>query len=205
MQKLAIILALFITSLLSAQTNYEKGMQKAFELSVTNPMEASNLFERIATAEPDNWLPSYYAARVIILNSFGETDKDKLTAQLAKAQDLINDATAISKNNPEILVMQALLHTAWVAFDGATYGMTLSGKVVALYQQAEQIAPNNPRVVLNKAEWAMGGARFFGQDTAPFCKDVEHALELFANFKPESLFHPNWGIERAQQVLAECK
>jgi len=205
MQKLAIILALFITHLLSAQTNYEKGMQKAFELWGTNPTEASNLFERIAKAESDNWLPSYYAAQVIILNSFGETDKAKLTGQLSKAQDLVNDATAISKNNPEILVLQALLHTAWVAFDGATYGMTLSGKVVALYQQAEQIAPNNPRVVLNKAEWAMGGARFFGQDTTPFCKDVEHALELFANFKPESQFHPNWGKERAEQVLAQCK
>ena len=205
MQKLAIILALFIAQLVSAQTNYEKGMQKAFELWGESPTEASNLFERIAKAETDNWLPAYYAAQVNIIKSFGEKDKDKLTAQLAKAQDLINDATAISKNNPEIIVMQALLHTAWVAYDGATYGMTLSGKVVALYAQAEQIAPNNPRVVLNKAEWAMGGARFFGQDTKPFCKDVERSLELFANFKPETEFHPDWGMERAQQVLAQCE
>ncbi len=205
MQKLAVILALLVTQLLSAQTNYEKGMQKAFELWGTNPTEASNLFERIAAAETNNWLPSYYAAQVNIFMSFGETDKDKLSAQLTKAQDLINDATAISKNNPEILVMQAMLHTAWVAYDGATYGMTLSGKVVALYEQAIQIAPNNPRVVLNKADWAMGGARFFGQDTKPFCKDVEGALELFANFKPESQFHPNWGKERAEEILESCE
>ena len=39
---------------------------------------------------------------------------------------------AISKNNTEILVLQAMLHTAWVAYDDATYGMTLSGKVLAL-------------------------------------------------------------------------
>ena len=50
----------------------------------------------------------------------------------------------------------------------------------------------------------MGGARFFGQDTTPFCKDIERALELFSTFKPESLFHPNWGKERAEQVLANC-
>ena len=205
MQKIAIILALFITHLLSAQTNYEKGMQKAFELWGTNPIEASNLFERISAAEPDNWLPLYYAAQINIVNSFGEKDKDKLTAQLAKAQDLLNDATTISKNNPELLVLQALLHTAWVAFDGATYGMTLSPKVSALYAKAEQIAPNNPRVVLNKAEWAMGSARFFGQDTKPFCKDIEKALELFANFKPETPFYPKWGKKRAEQILEECK
>lgn len=205
MKHLAILITIIITQLVSAQTQYEKGMQKAFELWGANPTEASNLFERIAAAENDNWLPPYYAAQVLITQSFGEKDKDKLDSQLKKAQDLINDATAISKSNPEILVMQAMLHTAYVAYDGATYGMKLSPKVAALYQQAEQIDPTNPRVVLNKAEWAIGSASFFGQDTAPFCKDLQRAKELFANFKPETPFHPNWGKERAEQALNNCK
>jgi len=51
----------------------------------------------------------------------------------------------------------------------------------------------------------MGSARFFGQDTAPFCKDVERALELFTNFKPESSFHPKWGKNRAEQIIESCK
>ena len=205
MKKL-ILLTLFLVSVIgNSQSNYEKGMQKAFELWGTNPSEASNLFERIAAAETDNWLPPYYAANVLILQSFNEKDKDKLDSQLKKAQDLINDATAISKNNPEILVLQAMKHTAYVAFDGATYGMQLSPKIAALYAQAEQIDATNPRVVLSKAEWDMGSAQFFGQDTAPFCKDIERALELFANFKPETPFHPNWGKERAEQVLSNCK
>ena len=205
MDKLIIILVLSVTQLVAAQTNYDKGMQKAFELWGSNPPEAANLFERIASAEPDNWIPLYYAAQVNILQSFGMQDEEKLSAQLNKAQDLINDATAIFKDNPEIMVLQALLHTAWVAYDGATYGMTLSGKVASLYAQAEQIAPENPRVVLSKAEWGMGSARYFGQDTKPFCKDVERALELFANFKPESPYHPKWGKERAEQILKSCK
>ncbi|MCH7524687.1 MAG: hypothetical protein IIC74_06675 [Bacteroidetes bacterium] len=205
MQKLIIILVLLITGVITSQTNYEKGMQKAFELWGTNSAEASNLFERIAKAEPDNWLPSYYAAQINIVKSFGEKDKEKLTAQLGKAQDLLNVSKAISKNNPEILVMEAMLNTAWVAYDGATYGMTLTGKIVALYAQAQQLAPNNPRVILNKADWAMGSARFFGQDTAPFCKDVEKALELFTNFKPETPFHPKWGKNRAEEILESCK
>lgn len=205
MQKLAIILALMVSGVITSQTNYEQGMQKAFELwGMNKPTEAINLFERIATAEPDNWLPSYYAAHVNIVSSFGEKDVDKLKAQLDKAQDFINDATAISKDNAEIMALQALLHTAWVAYDGATYGMTLSPKIMALYAQAEQLAPDNPRVVFGKADYAMGGARFFGQDTAPFCKDIERSLELFANFKPESPFHPKWGKNRAEQILESC-
>lgn len=205
MKHLIIIATLLVSVFTNAQTNYEKGMQKAFDLwQVNNHVEAANLFERIAAAEPDNWLPPYYAAQINVLYSFGLKDEEKLSAQLKKAQDLINDATAISKNNSEILVLQALLHTAWVAYDGATYGMTLSGKVVELYAKAAQMAPNNPRVVFCKAEWGMGGARYFGQDITPFCKDVERAIELFANFKPETPFHPNWGNDRAKQVLDSC-
>jgi len=205
MKQLIIITTLLISGILIGQTNYEKGMQKAFELWGSNqPTEASNLFERIAKAEPNNWLPAYYAAQINVVNSFGERDEDKLSAKLKRAQDLINDATAISKENPEIMVLQALLHTAWVAFDGATYGMTLSGKVVELYTKAKIVAPGNPRVLYCKAEWDMGGAKYFGQDTAPFCKDIERAIELFANFKPETPFHPNWGNDRAEQILESC-
>lgn len=204
MKHLIIITTLLVSVFVNAQTNYEKGMQKAFQLWGNNPIEAANMFERIAHAEPDNWLPSYYAAQVNIVSSFGEKDGDKLSFQLKKAQDLINDATAISKNNPEILVLQAMLHTAWVAYDGATYGMTLSPKVVELYNKAEQINPDNPRVVFSKAEWDMGSARYFGQDTLPFCKDIERSLDLFAKFKPESLFHPNWGKDRAEQAVKRC-
>lgn len=205
MKKLIIITVLLITGFVSAQSNFEKGMEKAFSLwSSGKPVEAANMFERIANAEQDNWLPPYYAAQINIVYSFGLKDKEKLTAQLKKAQDLLNDATAISKNNPEILVMQAMLHTAWVAFDGATYGMTLSPKVVEIYTKAKAIAPNNPRVVYCYAEWNIGGAKFFGQDTTPFCKDLEKALELFANFKPETPFHPNWGQDRAEMALKAC-
>ncbi|WP_308993282.1 hypothetical protein QLS71_014565 [Mariniflexile litorale] len=205
MKHLIIIATFLVSALTTSQTNYEEGMQKAFELWGTNPNEASNLFERIAKAEPHNWLPSYYAAQVNIVSSFGETNEEKLAAQLKKAQDLINDATAISKSNPEILVMQALLHTAWVAYDGATYGMTLSGKITDLYTKASMLAPNNPRVVYCKAEWDMGSATYFGQDTKPFCKDLERALELFDNFKPETPFGPNWGKERTEMLLQSCK
>lgn len=44
--------------------------------------EAANLFERIAKAESDKWLPLYYAAQINIMNSFGERNEEKLSAQL---------------------------------------------------------------------------------------------------------------------------
>ena len=198
------IATLLFVVLTNAQSNYEKGMQKAFALWGSDSVQSANIFERIAQAEKDNWLPYYYAAQINILNSFGETDVKKLTLQLNKAQDYLNDATSISKNNPEIMVLQAMLHTAWIAYDGATYGRLLSGKVVELYNKAEMLAPENPRVVFCKAEWNMGKARYFQEDTQAYCKDLEHALELFAKFKPESSFYPKWGENRAKQLLDTC-
>lgn len=205
MKKVMIIALILINTAVLAQDQYTIEMQKAFKLWGEGQIaEASNLFERITTAEPDNWLPAYYVSQVNTVASFGEKDKGKLTQQLEKAQEFVDLALAVSPDNPEILVQQALVHTAWVAFDGATYGMTLSGKVEALYAKALQLAPENPRVVLSKAEWDMGSAKFFGQDTAPYCKDVERSMELFANFKAASSFHPNWGKERAEQIVKDC-
>jgi tetratricopeptide (TPR) repeat protein len=198
-------LLLFFTLTTNAQDSFTKGMQKAFtQWGEGNANEAANLFERIATVEKDNWLPFYYVAQINTISAFGENDKEKLTQKLDKAQEYIDIATAIAPNEPEILVQQAMIHTAWVAFDGATYGMTLSGKVAALYQKALALAPDNPRVVYSKASWDMGSAQYFGKDTSPYCKDLAHALQLFANFKPESPFHPNWGKERAEAALQTC-
>lgn len=200
---LLVFLTIFTTS---AQDRYTQGMEKAFQLWESGQTgEASNLFERIATAEPDNWLPYYYASQINTVISFGEKDEKKLTVQLEKAKEFLDVAKAISQDNPEILIQEALINTAWIVFDGATYGMTLSQKNAQLYQRALELAPDNPRVVFSKAEWDMGAARYFGKDTAPYCKDVEKALELFATFKSETPFYPSWGKERAEEVLASCK
>jgi tetratricopeptide (TPR) repeat protein len=206
MKKLLAMVVFLAAVMVQAQDRYTQGMDKAFALWQENKIvEASNLFERIATAEPDNWLPYYYVSQVNTFASFGEKDLQKLSVKLEKAKEFLDVAKAISPDNPELLIQEALINTAWISFDGATYGMTLAQKNVQLYNRAMELAPNNPRVILSKAEWDMGTARYFGKDTAPYCKDVEKALELFATFNSEIPYYPSWGKERAQQVLEACK
>ena len=205
MKNLSLVVFFLISSIISAQDQYVEGMEKAFGFwKEGKTTEAANMFERISNAEMDNWLPYYYVAQLNTINAFGEKDNAKLSSSLEKAQQFLDVAKSISPNNPEILVQQAMIHTAWIAYDGATYGMTLSGKVSALYGEALKLAPENPRVVYSKAQWDMGSAKYFGQDTTPYCKDIERSLELFANFKPESDFHPNWGKEGAEKILENC-
>ena len=190
-----------------SQPKYEQEMQKAFDLwNADKPWEAVNLFERIATVETNNWLPPYYASLISVIHSFGEKNLAKLTAQLDKAMKFLNDAKSISNENPEILILDALWHTVWVAFDGAQYGMKYSAKVTQIYQDALKLAPNSPRVILNKAEWDMGGARFFGQPIEPYCKNVQRAIVLIANFKHEGKFYTTYGLKSAIQILEDnCK
>jgi hypothetical protein len=206
MKKVTLLLVLIFATNITAQTEYEKGMNKAFELWGTQKNnEATQLFERISNAEKDNWLPSYYAATVMIVEGFSIKDETALTTHLNKAQEFLDKAKAISKNNPEIMITQALLNIVYVAFDGQKYGMSLSGENVQLYEQALQVAPNNPRVVLGKAQWGIGGAKFFGQSTEPFCKEIERSITLFKKEKKKGAFHPFGGIERAEEALKECK
>lgn len=208
----------FATLLLQAQdiettgnaaqpTKYQEGMRKAFQLwDEDKHWEAANVFERITTVEPDNWLPAYYVAQINVIYSFTEKDKAKLTAQLDKAMDFINQAKTISKDNAEILTLEAQWYTAWIVFDGQQYGMTYSAKASELYQKALALEPNNPRIILSKAEWDMGGAQYFGQSIEPYCKDIERAIELFATFKPRGEFYPTYGLERAQGIWEKsCK
>jgi len=205
MKKVILVLALIFAANISAQTPYENGMNKAFGLwGQQKNTEAVQLFERIASAEKDNWLPKYYAATVLIIEGFSLKDETALTTQMNRAQQFLDAAKAISKNNPEIIITQALLNTVYVAFDGQKYGMTLSGANVQLYEQALAIDPNNPRVVLAKAQWGMGGAKFFGQSTAPFCKEIKRSIELFKTEKKKGEFHPFGGVERAEEALKEC-
>jgi hypothetical protein len=213
MKKILLLIALVSISGYSqsnetpAKSKYQQGMIKAFDLwKADQPWEAANMFERIAAAEPDNWLPPFYVAQINILYSFSEKNKEKITAQLSKARDFLNDAMAISKDNAEIKVLEAQWYTAWIVYDGQQYGMTYSPKVAALYQEAQKLAPENPRVVLGKTEWDIGSAQFFGQAVDKYCPELERAVSLFDTFQPEGEFYPQGGKEYAAGVLARtCK
>lgn len=185
-------------------SKYRNGMQQAFQLwNEGKAVDAANLFERIAQSEPDNWLPPYYAAQVYVVSSFSEKDEKELTAKLKKAQNFINDATAISKENSDILVLQAQLYMAWIIFDGQRYGMQFSPKASEFFNRAVAVSPDNPRAILAKAEWNMGSAKYFGESVKKYCDEIDRAIKLFENEPERGEFYPTYGLERAKQIQKE--
>ena len=206
MKTIITVFAFFICSLLSAQSQFEQGMGRAMQLwGEGKDTEAVATFERIASVEKTNWLPNYYIAFINTINAFGTKDKEKVNALLTKAQDAIDNASAISPNNSEIMVVQAMLYTAILVQDPMNNGQKYSPLVMEQYAKAIAINHNNPRAVFSKAEFEIGGAKYWGTDIKPMCEAIAQSIELFANFKPESVFHPKWGADRAKEALENCK
>ena len=197
---------MFVASIVSAQTQFDQGMKKALQTwKDGNSKEALVQLEQIAKTEKTNWLPNYYIAFINTTQAFGEKDKAKKVTLLnaaQKAQDVCNE---LAMDNPEVLVLQAMIHTAWIVYDPMTNGQRLSGDVMYILNKAYKVAPENPRVVFQKASFEKGMAEYFGQDTKPMCVQIEKSIELFATFKPESAFHPSWGLDKAQEAVKACK
>jgi len=206
MKKIITLIALFVVVLASAQTQFEKGMEKAFGLWKEGKNdEASAMFERIAAAEKNSYLPNYYVALINTTSVFIEKDKTKIDLLLTKAQDALDKEIIKDQNNAELYVLQALIYTGYVVADPMTNGMKYSAKVMEAYAKAKAIDPNNPRAVFGEADYQLGGAKWTGVDTKPLCVQVDKAIELFGTFKPETPFSPKWGLERALEIQKTCK
>lgn len=209
MKRTFVLLFVLTTGIIVAQSKYEQGMAKAFELwGQDKPEDASNLFERIATAESNEWLPDYYVAQIHVLkcwNNWDNRNETILKENLDKAQEFINNIKTKAPDELYAQQMQAQVYTVWVAHDGMKYGMKYSGSVGQIYNEIQNAAPDNPIFILNKAEWDIGAASFFGTPIKEQCKEIQRAIELFATFKPETQFHPTFGLEHAKEVAEQCK
>ncbi|MET3025500.1 hypothetical protein ABXT06_02375 [Flavobacterium sp. UW10123] len=206
MKKIITLIALLVVGISSAQTQFEQGMNKAFGLwKEGKNTEASALFERIAAAEKNSYLPNYYVALINATAVFTEKDKTKIDLLLTKAQDALDLEMIKDQANSELYVMQALIYTGYVVADPMTNGMKYSSKVMEAYAKAKALDPNNPRAVFGEADYQLGGAKWTGVDTKPLCAQVDKSIELFNTFKPATPYAPKWGLDRALEIQKTCK
>lgn len=205
MKNLITIIALLFTLTINAQDQYSKGMKKAFGLWEENKTtEAVALFERIAQAEKENWIPSYYAANVLISSAFQTKDKTAVNGMLEKASKHIATAHKISPDNSEITTLEGLLYTGYVAMDPGTYGMKYSGKIMALHGKAVELDKTNPRAIANLIGYEIGSARFFGTELSTFCDRLQEVIPMFENQSQDIPFSPSYGISGLKGSIKEC-
>ena len=206
---LALILFITITSF-SQSEKFTQAMKKnlaAMDSSFKNPSELlklANSFERIATAEKNQWLPYYYAAFCQVNVGFMEQDKSKVDAIVDKAASLIATADSLAPNNSEISCIKSMIASCHMMVDPMTrwqeYGAESSSNMEASMSQD----PTNPRPYFLKGQGLKYTPEQFGGGCATAKPALETALEKYATFKPASELHPSWGKQIAQQLIATC-
>ena len=205
MKIILLLINLVLAQLLSAQ-DYEQNMQQALETWHTgNATEASAQFEKIATANTNEWLPNYYVGLVNATQAFEVEDYNTADKMLTRAQTAIDNEIKKTPENAELMVVQALIYTAYMAKDPMMNGQLYYPKVTKLYARAKEIAPENPRVVLEKAMFELQSAKYMGGDTQSSCADLQNAKQLFDTFNNEEQFYPDWGKDQLAEAMAFCK
>jgi hypothetical protein len=189
-----------------AMTSSIEAFQKATskEPSLAELTEIANRFERIASAEPTEWLPRYYAAYTYSTLAYAGNDLTQKDLMADKAATLLKETIAIAGENSELMVLDAQIKQARLAADPMTRWQTYGPLFEASLAKAEALNKDNPRIYVLRGTTLMYTPEQFGGGKKAAKPLFEKALEKFATFKPESTLHPNWGERQASWMLAQC-
>lgn len=212
MKQLLVIVSMFFCGMLAAQpsaSKYEGAMAKGLEqLKAVKTVEDMNtaaaFFERVADAEKDKWLPYYYAAYANYLTGWmnPKADKDKVAE---KSKDLIAKAETLEQNNSELFCLRQMVAIQQMTVDPMSRWQTYGAEATNALESATKADPNNPRIYLLNGQTLMNTPEAYGGGKAIAKKLFEKSLELYKTFKPASAFHPDWGKDQAEKLLAACQ
>lgn len=189
---------------INAMKKNMEGMGEAFK-NPASLLALANNFERIGEAEKNQWLPYYYAAFCQVNLGFMEQDKSKTDPIADKASELIHKADAINPNNSEISCIKSMIASCHMMVDPMQrweqYGQESSKHLEAAMKQDV----TNPRPELLIGEGLKYTPEQFGGGCKTALVQLEAAMKKFETFKAASPLDPNWGKDRAKQLLNECK
>ncbi len=209
MKHVLIIISVFFATQLIGQTKYDAGMTRGLEQfkeakTADDMLAVSAFFERIGEAEKDKWLPYYYAAYTNYLTGWmnPKADKDKVGE---KSKELITKAEVFEPDNSEIYCLKQMVAILQMTVDPMSRWQSYGAEARSDIEKAIKADPNNPRIYYLNGQTLMNTPEAFGGGKAVAKKLFEKALELYKTFKPASAFHPDWGKEQAEKLLAACQ
>jgi len=212
MKKAIILLAITLVSLpaISQGRKYQKGMLKAIEkMNESNDnaayLECVATFEEFAEANPTQWIPSYYAAQMLIITSFDEGDPATRDKLLEKANKSLGYALKMEPSESEIHVMQAFYYIAMMAVDPETRGPEYFQDVSWVLNKAKELNPANPRGAYLEAMMALNMPDFLGGGPAAAKPIFLEAEKLFKEFQNEDPLWPSWGADQVKDELKRLK
>ena len=196
---------------------YQKTMEENIARMDTsrNPEVLTGLahtFERVAAAEKTQWLPYYYAALSHVMMGYnsmngqmGGEAAGKLDGIADKAQELIVQAEALSKDNSEIFVVKKMVATLRMMVDPMNRYMQYGPEAQQALETAKKLNPDNPRIYLLEGQDKFYTPEQFGGSKAEAKKLFDLALQKYETFKPRSKIDPSWGKGMTRYFAAQIK
>lgn len=172
--------------------------------NVSDFQEVANGFERIAVSEKNQWTAWYYAGWYNLIINFQESNVAKKQQFLDQAKKLIDEGLKVKPDESELLVVKVMAYYAEMAINPAN-AMDLFPKTAELLEKAKSLNANNPRIYLTQAEAIFNMPVEFGGGKEKAQPILQTAKEKFDKFVPENQLSPDWGKERCEMLLAECK
>lgn len=199
---------LFLAAGAQAQTNekYVKAMEKALAgldttRSVSDWLERSNTFERIAQKESGEWLPAYYVALCQSMLFNLDEDATKHEALCDKMDRYLTIADSLRPGNAEIYVLESIAAGMRIRLNPMVNGQKYGPLSGMLLEKALAIDPENPRAYMQKGITLFFTPPQWGGDPEKGKELMETAEQKFEAFKPASSIDPNWGREINQRIL----
>lgn len=212
---LSFTLSLFFFAAFSQSEKYMKTMQDKITVMDTTRStgalkDLSASFERIGDAEKTQWLPYYYAALTQVnaayMMSMGKQGMADVTDPMAdKAEQLLNKAEALNKDNSEIYVVRKMIATLRMMADPMNRYMQYGPAAQEALETAKKLNPENPRVFLMEGQDKFYTPEQYGGSKEEAKKLFEQAQQEFDSYKPASDIDPNWGRNIVQYFLSQLK
>lgn len=186
------------------EATMKANLQKLGEAkTLTDYTALASQFERIANAEKDKWQPAYYAV-LCYLNAVTmlQLTEDEKSAQLDKAQPIMDNLKKSFKTESEIFALQGFLYEMRIM--GMTSAMKYSPLATETLEEAESLNPSNPRVYYLQGMNIFHTPKAFGGGKEKAKPLFEKAAALFENAKPATALDPTWGAEYNKRMIEQC-
>ena len=186
------------------ETTMKANLQKLGEAKTLADYTAlASQFERIANAEKDKWQPAYYAV-LCYLNAVTmlQLSEDEKSAQLDKAQPIMDNLKKNFKNESEVFALQGFLYEMRIM--GMASAMKYSSLATEVLEEAEKLNPANPRVYYLQGMNIFHTPKAFGGGKEKAKPLFEKAAVLFGSVKPATAIDPNWGAEYNKRMIDQC-
>jgi hypothetical protein len=200
--KLTILILVLASAVARGQErDYEGAMLNCITMmnsvsGVEETVRCANMFERIAHAEKDKWLPYYYSAYSLIVLSYDVKDLKERDEILDIAQGLLDSALYRAPDESEIHVLQAFLYPSRILVDPESRGMIYMEKMFQSIEKAKALNPDNPRSYFLEAVNRLNMPPSFGGGPEVARPIFEMAARKFEAFDNDDPLWPAWGEEQ---------